>query len=566
MKRHRDDNPESAPGRGQFTRRGFLGRAFAAAGSLAVPGIVKSVAASHTAAGGASPLAGAMTTLLPGGDRTDEFAICHRIWRNELHVSASPGTDVYDCVILGGGMAGLVAAWKLKKLGITNVLLLDRNPAMGGVCRKDTINGKVASRASAYASLPFNADMEDMYIDLDIGTRGGNGGFIVNPAYVLKEPWDYTYIGGQWSEAFSAAGIGDLPVSSQIKGELTLLTEAFEDMWDFEDSRGRSAFDTPVENASPKYRSLDKMTFLKWANKIGVSAETLDLFLPALRSAYGLGYDQISAWAACDLLIDEWLPPDPGEQSIGFVGGNAVMAEMLEGQLPARCLINNALVARVEDVGSQVHVTYVKDGGAAAVRAKTAIFALPQFEAPYLIKNLPARKVKAVKACAYTTYAVANVEVSSTPPNRAYSNQLVGDYALSDFIIADWVSLPDPRNAPDSRPNVLTCYIPMSPADRYWMLNPELDEWQAGILSELETVCPGTAAKVTSFHLYRWGHAFALPYAGWVFSRKRKDAKRPFGRIFFGHADTEGIPTVDHAMASGFRTAAEVQVKLASGK
>ena len=48
-------------------------------------------------------------------------------------------------------MAGLVAAWKLKELGVTDILVLDPNPTMGGICRKDTINGKVASRASAYS-------------------------------------------------------------------------------------------------------------------------------------------------------------------------------------------------------------------------------------------------------------------------------------------------------------------------------------------------------------------------------------------------------------------------------
>lgn len=39
--------------------------------------------------------------------------------------------------------------------------------------------------------------------------------------------------------------------------------------------------------------------------------------------------------------------------------------------------------------------------------------------------------------------------------------------------------------------------IPMSPAARFRMLNPELDEWQAGIIGELEAVCPGTDRHMT---------------------------------------------------------------------
>jgi sarcosine oxidase subunit alpha len=39
----------------------------------------------------------------------------------------------YDCVIVGGGPAGMAAAIALKKLGVDGILLLDRNPRLGGI-------------------------------------------------------------------------------------------------------------------------------------------------------------------------------------------------------------------------------------------------------------------------------------------------------------------------------------------------------------------------------------------------------------------------------------------------
>jgi len=39
----------------------------------------------------------------------------------------------YDCVIVGGGPAGMAAAIAMKRLGISDVLLLDRNPRLGGI-------------------------------------------------------------------------------------------------------------------------------------------------------------------------------------------------------------------------------------------------------------------------------------------------------------------------------------------------------------------------------------------------------------------------------------------------
>ena len=39
----------------------------------------------------------------------------------------------YDCVIVGGGPAGMAAAIDMKRLGVADVLLLDRNPRLGGI-------------------------------------------------------------------------------------------------------------------------------------------------------------------------------------------------------------------------------------------------------------------------------------------------------------------------------------------------------------------------------------------------------------------------------------------------
>jgi hypothetical protein len=129
---------------------------------------------------------------------------------------------------------------------------------------------------------------------------------------------------------------------------------------------------------------------------------------------------------------------------------------------------------------------------------------------------------------------------------------------MSDFIVADWTEHAAPQSAPTSRPNVLTAYCPLTAADRPRLLAASLDEWQAKILSEFDKCIPGLSKTVTGFYLYRWGHAFAAPTKGAVFSPARQLVKRPLGRIFFAGADVEGIPTIDHAMASGFRTAEEV--------
>jgi hypothetical protein len=130
---------------------------------------------------------------------------------------------------------------------------------------------------------------------------------------------------------------------------------------------------------------------------------------------------------------------------------------------------------------------------------------------------------------------------------------------MSDFIVADWTTHADPLKAPTSRHNVLTAYCPMTADDRSQMLSPSIEEWQAKILGDFDKTVPEVRETVTGFHLYRWGHAFSVPKKGWVFSKERRLSCQPLERIFFAHADVEGIPTIDHAMASGFRAAEEVK-------
>jgi len=539
--------------------------------------LVTGAALTMASAAGLTPLAAATApTAQPDNislpnlaeDRSDIDINCHGIWRNDFQKHPTPTGELYDCLIVGGGISGLVAAWKLNQLDVDKILVLERNKTVGGLCSSDTINGITAARASAYPSPPFNEDMLELYKDLNFVTPDSHDGKIrVNPQYILKPPYDQVYMGDDWiKDAFEEDGIMMLPISRRAKEDLEEFIEELDDLYDWRDKEGKAAFDCPVDDSSPdsKMRGLDKMTLGEYVTSQGWSLEMIKIFDPLLRSAYGLGYDRISAWAALDILMDELLEADPGDVSIGFAGGNAFFADQVAAKLSPEQIRTRTLVLNIEQKDQEVLVTVknMKEDKVETLRAKTVIFAAAQFLVPYMIPNISDERKKAAQSFEYASYVVASVAVSKTPPNLAYSNQLVGDYVLSDFIVADWTKHADPLNAPLSRPNVLSAYCPMNASDRKMMLSPCLKDWEKRILAEFDECLPGLSKTVTGFYLYRWGHAFAVPVKGQLFSKERILAKKPFGRISFAGADVEGIPTIDHAMIAAFRAAREIEDQL----
>lgn len=580
------DNPQPAaaptPGR-PISRRDFLNGVLltAAAAPLALaagcmpailtpaPAPTAPPASIPTAAALPTPTAATPATVAPpaalaAGDRTHDFARCHQIWSGELRGEAEPDAHRYDCLIIGGGMSGLVAAWQMRRSGISDFLVIEKDATPGGLCCADTIGGIVAAKASAYPSFPFNDDMTALYRDLGFVSVAGKK-VTANPQHILKPPYDQVFSAGRWvSDPFDAAGSASLGVSQQAQDDLAALIEKLEELWQWEDADGLPAFDCPPDDATRDagLRGLDALTLGEYAQAQGWGLDMARLFDPLLRSAYGVGHDRISAWAALDILTDELLPPDEGEDALGFPGGNAFFAETLARKLEPQRLLTEAIVTRVQQSGDEVHVTLVRQGQAQTVRGRTAIFAAPQFMAPYLLPDLPAERQQAARSFEYIPYVVANVVVSQTPAGLAYSNQLLGDFVMSDFIVADWTQHADPRLAPAGRPNVLTAYCPLTAQERTALLASPLDDWQRNILAEFEHCLPGLSRTVTGFYLYRWGHAFAAPTKGAVFAAGRQLARQPLGRITFAHADVEGIPTIDHAMASGFRAAREVAALL----
>src|SRR5215471_10637088 len=71
---------------------------------------------------------------IAGGFVNDAFPLGHRI-RDRAAFKSAPRTERFPIVIVGGGIAGLSAAWRLHKRGFRDFVLLEMEPQAGGNSR-----------------------------------------------------------------------------------------------------------------------------------------------------------------------------------------------------------------------------------------------------------------------------------------------------------------------------------------------------------------------------------------------------------------------------------------------
>lgn len=499
--------------------------------------------------------------LPPGNDKGDNNSICHQVRDGKTWELPAASGDTYDCVVIGGGISGLCAAWRLQKLGAKSVLVLEKDEPAGGFARLDGPAGSPWGQAAAYTVFPYNDNLIEVYTELGIITgEDANGDPIIDPKYLLQTPVNSAFIDGKWYPEPWDAGIDDLPYDDALKADLKAFRDDMNAWYDYVGADGLTGFDTPSDASTtdPDVRALDDITFAEYIAKKGWSSKVADFYTPYCRSAFGTTPDGLSAWAAINFFGSEFKP------SMSQPGGNAYLAQKFAEKVGASSIVTKAFVLSVKNDADKVLVSYLDGDVAKTVQAKTAIYAGPRYLARYVLPDLQASNRNEAKDFHYTPYVVANVHVEKTPAGLGYDNWIHGQQLFfTDVIVADWAGLADAAKAPLDRANTLTCYCPMTGVgQRQELLLKPFEELEKAVLDDLEKVFPGIGDTVTGVDLYRWGHAMLISGKGFIFGESRVGAQKPEGLISFACHDVDGLPAFENAVAAAYRASGEVAAVL----
>lgn len=504
-------------------------------------------------------------------------------------------------VIVGGGVAGLSAAWRLHRAGFDDFVLLELEDQAGGTARSGQNAVSPYPWGAHYLPVPSSGlpALSELLRELGVLTGfDAAGRAICGEEHLCRSPQERIFYKGRWYEGLylrAGASAEDLRQLDRFHEEISRWVAA-------RGATGQRAFSLPRRHSDPTAAgagALDQVTMATHLDRLGLTSSRLRWYVNyACRDDFGMASGAASAWAGFHYYAARLLhPDDTPPEVLTWPAGNGWLVGRLLDRVGARvrtgCLAVD--VRRLPEGGAdKLEVLYLdtsRTGGqpdAAAplcsISAQHVVFALPAFLRPHLIADLRSGSAPGdyLRHFSYAPWLVANLTVrrahaspvgaghggvaqgSGHPP--CWDNVLVESPALG-YVVATHQHEAAPP-APGSPPRtVWTYYLPLCDGDpraeRSRLLSTPWSSWRDFILADLSRAEPGLASQVERIDIFRWGHGMVRPALGLITSGALAAAAAPLGNIHFANTDLAGMALFEEAHHAGI-TAAEAVLTAAN--
>ena len=491
-------------------------------------------------------------------------SVGHRIRDGaELAVPEEAPTET-DVLIVGGGVAGLSAARKLRQSGIDRFVLLELEEQPGGTSVSAECDLVAYPWGAHYLPVPLahNRSLIELLDEMGIvESFTKDGSPAIAEQHLCRAPQERVFHEGVWYEdLYLRAGASDADLA-----ELESFKKRIHEFIAFRDEAGRRAFTIPSAECSrdAQLLALDKLTMAEWLRKQGFSSERLFKFVDyACKDDYGMTVEQTSAWAGLFYFASRvGEAGGPSQPFITWPEGNGRIIDHLASQCEKQIQSGWAVAqlsplksGSVEVVAFRSHVDEVH-----VWNAKQVLFAAPPFLAPYLIHGLARDRATAFRQFEFGSWLVANLHLSDRPKSEGFP--LSWDNVLYDSPSLGYVAATHQADL-DFGPTVLTYYYPLCDDDpkaaRERLLSLTWDEWADVVLTDLEQAHPEIRSLCEQLDIMRWGHAMVRAKPGFISGEARSKSVEPFRGIHFAHSALSGLALFEEAFFHGDRAAAEI--------
>jgi spermidine dehydrogenase len=509
---------------------------------------------------------------------------------NKLPTDTTDTGEIFDCVIVGGGLSGLAAALFFHDQGEPSwsCLVLDDHPIFGGEAKRNEfiVNGQrlLAPQGSVQFMIPYpRSFLARFYERFGMDWRkfryqawaGPEPEIAVSRTpYQQRHSWQRSrtygfYLGAKFGHR-SGVWLVD-PWGRKLEG-MNIPAETRAKLRAWFEGRGTPSISYPGDQESRKF---DAMSLEEYITKTyGLSREDVRLF-EVYSDGRGLGADALSAYTQFG-----GLPPLNGTPETGWQmlpSGNCGMARLIvktlipdsfagPRTLEAVCRSNvnfdaldqsdcririrlGSTVVRVKHEGEAkksnfVRITYTRGGKVYRLRARCAVMAGGCWTTKHIVEDLPALLRQAYQQFYRCPYLVANVAVT----NWRFMYKLgISGAQWFNGIIGDWTEVrkvakfgaPSDTFGPDS-PTVLALNVAFKypgfsteeqgNMGRAELLSTSFSEYERKIREQFTEVFSATGfdarRDIAGIILNRWGHAFLTPQPGFFFGKDGNPAPR----------------------------------------
>jgi protoporphyrinogen oxidase len=455
----------------------------------------------------------------------EDNRICHQV-RDGKVFSRPPASARHDVVIVGGGVSGLAAAYRLQH---RDFLLLEKEPHWGGNAYAMEYEGSIYATGSAFLA----KDEYTYHFAKEIGLE----------PLPVNSP-DASIIRGELIPDTWGQGLDRLPYPPAIRESFKKFRNEMLAI-DVE-KRGKELNNKPFSDFMKGYPE----ELMQWWDNFGPS----NWGAMAEDTAADLGISALQEMVEESQLDDRYTWPG------GLGAITKKLAEILQPKYQDRMQTGATTVAVVSEK-DDVHVTYMQSGELKTVAAKAVIMATPKFITRRIVDGLPEKQSDAMHQIRYIPYPVVNLIFDKPVFNHGYDTWCPGN-AFTDFVVADWVIHKQPGY--QQKFNIISCYAPMKEEDRGQLLSEAgARRIAANVLSDFQKLTPTLSVDPVEVHIYRRGHPLYMSTPG-LFTQIQPLARHPMDRVFFANTDSQGPEsTTNGGILAAQRAVKEVEARLA---
>jgi protoporphyrinogen oxidase len=454
----------------------------------------------------------------------EDNQICHQV-RDGKVFTRPAASGHHDVVIVGGGISGLAAAYRLQQ---RDFLLLEKEPHWGGNAYSMEHDGVEYATGSAF----LWKDSEAFRFAKEIGLQ----------PLPIDSP-DGSIINGEFIPDTWGDGVGKLPYPPYIREGFKKFKKEMLAI-DLE-KHGQELYNVPFSDFMKLYPS----EIRKWWDTYGPSN-------------WGATSEETAAALAIEELQNMVIQSRSDNRYTWPGGLGAVtkaLVAILQPKRGDRMLAGATTVAVVQEK-EEVQITYMHDGELKTVAAKAVIMATPKFITRRIVDGIPDGQSQAMQQIRYIPYPVVNLIFERPVFNKGYDTWCPGN-TFTDFVVADWVTRK--QSGHKSKHSVISCYTPMKEEDRGYLLNEiGARKIAANVLRDFQNLMPGFDVDPIEVHIYRRGHPMYKASPG-LFTHVQPLVRRPLNRIFFANTDSQGPEsTTNEALVAARRAVREVESRL----